>query len=243
MKYYIYISDTKVDMLYPQVPQPLLKKITSSLNIDVKLLGAEVNIGAKGNPSDETRYAKVKIVSEYIEKHLDVGSVDAPSTYFKGTLPMRWTQRTAFGDDLRVVYFGGTTSRTVVGLGGSVKYVLGNASSEPYSYNRYISFSSLPAIYKLLRFEYVLYLAAHKLLFPNIEMPKGLMLTMAAYFTTHKIHEPEQQFEFLAKTLVHGPVDKHLTNKHLIRRTYEPDLDIPQTYVVLGTPIYVAIDD
>ena len=62
MKYYLYISDTKVDMLYPQIPKPILKRIASSLSIDLKLLGAEVNIGVKGNLSDETRYAKVQIV-------------------------------------------------------------------------------------------------------------------------------------------------------------------------------------
>src|SRR2546430_14102855 len=107
MKYYIYISDTKIDMLYPQIPKPILKKIASSLSIDLKLLGAEVNIGAKSNPSEETRYAKVKIVSEYIEKHLDVGSVDAASTYFKGTLPMRWGELAESG----TVFFVGYTNR------------------------------------------------------------------------------------------------------------------------------------
>ncbi len=65
MKYYIYISDTKVDMLYPQIPQPLLKRIASNLSIDLKLFGAEVNIGAKSGSSEETRISKVRIVSEY----------------------------------------------------------------------------------------------------------------------------------------------------------------------------------
>jgi len=89
VKYYIYISDTKVDMLYPQIPKPVLKRIASSLSIDLKLLGAELSVGIKNNQVDETRYAKVRIVSEYIEKHLDVGSIDAPSTYFKGKLFMK----------------------------------------------------------------------------------------------------------------------------------------------------------
>lgn len=44
MKYYIYISDTKVDMLYPQIPKPLLKRIASDLSIDLKLFGAEVRM-------------------------------------------------------------------------------------------------------------------------------------------------------------------------------------------------------
>ncbi len=33
MKYYIYISDTKVDMLYSHIPKTLLKKIASCLLI------------------------------------------------------------------------------------------------------------------------------------------------------------------------------------------------------------------
>ncbi|MGZ6304382.1 MAG: DUF7019 family protein, partial [Ktedonobacteraceae bacterium] len=37
MKYYIYISDAKVDMLYPQIHKPILKRIASSLNIDLNL--------------------------------------------------------------------------------------------------------------------------------------------------------------------------------------------------------------
>ncbi len=127
MKYYIYISDTKVDMLYPQIPKSILKQIASSLSIDLKLLGAEINIGAKGGSSDETRYSKVQIVSEYIEKHLDVGTIDAASTYFKGTLPMRWG---LLGD--YSIYFTGITNRTYIGLGGSLKHVLGaNSGSAP----------------------------------------------------------------------------------------------------------------
>src|SRR6266516_4215438 len=127
MKYYIYISDAKVDMLYPQIPKPILKRIASSLNIDLKLFGAELNIGAKSNLSDETRYAKVKIVSEYIEKNLDVGSIEAPSTYFKGILPMRYT--IFAGSKTRVVYFGGTTTHRIVGLGGSPEHLIGNKPS------------------------------------------------------------------------------------------------------------------
>src|SRR5436309_3024639 len=107
MKYYIYISDTKLDMLYPQIPKALLKRIASELSINLKLLGAEANIVAKNDQSNETRYSKVKIVTEYIEKHLDVGSIDAPSTYFKGTLPMAWGTLQDWGTQLEtneVVY-------------------------------------------------------------------------------------------------------------------------------------------
>ncbi len=120
MKYYIYISDTKVDMLYPQIPKSILKKIASTLSIDLKLLGAEISVAGKGNSSDDTRYSKVQIVSEYIEKHLDVGSIDAPSTYLKGKLSMGW------GPTLGIAYFGGNTARTILGLGGSGHHIIGS---------------------------------------------------------------------------------------------------------------------
>jgi hypothetical protein len=129
VKYYIYISDTEVDMLYPQIPKPVLKKIASSLSIDLKLFGAELNIGAKSNPSDETRYAKVKIVSEYTEKNLDVGRIDAPSTYFKGNLLMRWGQFNSNGihstSPHNEVYFTGSTQHTLIGLCGSIHHIIG----------------------------------------------------------------------------------------------------------------------
>ena len=121
MKYYIYISDDKIDMLYPQIPKPLLQRIAADLKIDLKLFGAEVSVASKSSPSDETRYDKVRLVSEFIEKHQDVGSIDAPSTYFKGTLFMK------YGSPVKVViYFGGVTSNTILGLCGSLKHVIGS---------------------------------------------------------------------------------------------------------------------
>src|SRR5205823_4893152 len=101
-------------------------------------------IGAKGNPSDETRYAKVQIVSEYIEKHLDVGSIDAPSTYLKGSLSMWWAP-TFLGKS--AVYFGGHTERTCLGLGGSTIHLIGRNE------NSRIYFSSLPDLLCVLQRE------------------------------------------------------------------------------------------
>ena len=37
MKYYIYISDTKVDMLFPQVPHDIKRKVATQFGIDIKL--------------------------------------------------------------------------------------------------------------------------------------------------------------------------------------------------------------
>jgi hypothetical protein len=38
MKYYVYISDAKIDMLLPQVPHEVKKKMASEFGFDFKLL-------------------------------------------------------------------------------------------------------------------------------------------------------------------------------------------------------------
>ena len=38
VKYFLYISDAKVDMLFGQVPQKILKRIAAELTIDLKVV-------------------------------------------------------------------------------------------------------------------------------------------------------------------------------------------------------------
>jgi hypothetical protein len=220
MKYYIYISDTKVDMLYPQIPKPVLKKIASNLSIDLKLFGAEVSVASKSSPSDETRYAKVRIVSEYIEKNLDVGSVDAPSTYFKGNLPMRWGpvhEGPGAGLYTGAVYFGGYTNRTVIGIGGSGINLIGSVSgSSPVPTYRLMS--GLPSLLQVLGND-------PELNRKDATQEGALEIIEKA---THNLNGTTQQLEFLAKTLLQGRIFETFRN---------------EAYVVLGTPIYVALAD
>lgn len=244
MKYYIYISETKVDMLFPQIPKPILKRIASSLNIDLKLFGAELSVGIKGNQANETRYAKVKIVSEYIEKNLDVGSIEAPSTYFKGTLPMRYsifaTSKT------QVVYFGGTTNNRIVVLGGSPEHLIGNKPSEnprplsmPASTLAHIAYT----LHKLYDQEAHTQIRQDVSIIETYLKPESSLLKVAAIVTTENLMTPElmantQQLEFLAKTLKQGTTDSFFFNKT------PGGLELLESpYVIIGTPIYVAIAD
>lgn len=207
-------------MLYPQIPKPLLKRIASSLSIDLKLFGAEVSLGAKGNQPEDILYSKTKIVSEYIEKHLDVGSVDVPSTYIKGRLSMQ--QGTLMK---QAVYFGGTTERTILGLSGSMKHVIGgnrNMGSE-ISLPPSLFYGIMPIIEAAL--------IESNLQPDNATSPitdeQDHTLRGVAIITKEEIRGPRQHFEFLAKTLLQGSI--RLPNS--------------QSYVVLGTPIYVALAD
>ena len=120
MEYYIYVSDTKINMLYEQIPTRLRDKLATELKIDLKLFSTTFS----EQPTDKTRFAKCKLVSDYIEKHKPVGTIDSPEMYFKGEINMRWGPY-GFGDE-QIVYFGGGTKHTVLGLGGSINHIIGN---------------------------------------------------------------------------------------------------------------------
>ena len=108
-KYYIYVSDTKVNQLYDQIPKKLLGKIASELTLDLKPYGVGIGATFKKEQAQETRFSKLKIVIQYLEKFMseEIGWVDAPGVYFKGTLPMFWG-RLPKRENTEAVYFGGS---------------------------------------------------------------------------------------------------------------------------------------
>ena len=117
MKYYVYISDDKVDMLYSQIPKKMLDKIAVELGINLGIFSLTAK--GKGN-QEETCYEKLMVVVNYIENNMDVGTIDQPKTYFKGSLPMRWEPlwRDGHEEGKNLIYFGAETAETIVGLGG-----------------------------------------------------------------------------------------------------------------------------
>lgn len=216
MKYYIYVSDTKVNMLYEQIPRDIKTKIAAEIKIDLKLL----SVTLKGNESEKTRYSRLDLVVDYIKKNFTIGTVDNPESYFEGTLPMCWGP---YGGGIgpyrrsepEVVYFGGSTSSTTLGLGGSLKHVTGSkgdSKSQSGSWT-YFLLSVLSKEFELQKFSI------------EYKRPESLALD-AVCFATKNMKGPIQNLEFLAKKLHHGP-----------------SLRFNCPNVLLGTPIYVALAD
>ena len=137
MKYYLYISDSIVDMLFPQIPQDIKKKVATEYKIDLKVFSAARKVETE-TPDD--RIARLDTVCDFIEQYADVQSADGTGEYVKDTLLMKWG-KLAGGPS---VYFTGTTpSGTVVGLGGSAHHLIGVKTPPTLDY----TFSSaLPAI-------------------------------------------------------------------------------------------------
>ena len=201
-KYYLYISDSKADMLYAQ----------SRLGRDAR---------------DPDSVCKLEAVLAHLARADRIGTIDQPKEYFAGDIPMRWGPCLFIDPQLTpspLVYFGGVTEKTVVGLGGSAKHVIGEVGPSRAGVH-----SCLPSFIFQLRQEL------------GENLPLDLKFTDDNQATLMAIHQattlakgPSQKLEFVAKRLTYGPLPP------LYFPEKKPD---DKDSVLVGTPLYVAMSE
>src|SRR5258706_10233934 len=103
MKYYIYISKTKIEMLYPQIPPSVLKGKEAEVKIDLGIVSTSFKGGK--TEADGELVTKLAAVTQYIQSHEEVGSVEEPSQYIAGVLPLRYGLVKEYASD--IAFFGG----------------------------------------------------------------------------------------------------------------------------------------
>lgn len=215
LRYYVYISDSKVDMLLPQVDPGFARKRATDVGVSLKIVSAKRTVEA----ATADRVERLERVVRHLDDFCDVGTVDEPGQYFRGQLLMRWGPLTA--GQASLVYFGGGTGRTVVGLGGSSSHVLGPSVAASASQGEVFA-STLPGIFAGLAAAVT----------ADGEAGEGAAPTSAlasAHLANRLMRGAEQEVEFLAKRLAHGP-------------SPYPELDARDgTAVLLGSPLFVAL--
>jgi hypothetical protein len=217
MKYYIYISETKLDMLYNQIPVNLREKIASELKIDLKVISTTLS----EKPSEKNTLAKLKFVTDYIDKHEEVGTIENSASFFRGKMEMRWSP--LYSRNQNAVLFAGENDithndkdKSVVVLGGSLKHIIGEKEiPSPENAPGTSSFSGLPSIYFWLR---DVDWQASQINFVDNEIALSVIVGAA-----WEVEGPTQTVEFLAKRLLEGEAFNRK--------------------VLIGSPIYVALAD
>jgi hypothetical protein len=111
MKYYLYISDEKVDMMAGQLKRGP-GEVLSGWNVNV----GPVGVGTVLRPVPASRYKQIEKIRRHILTRQDCGTIDNPGAYVIDSLPVRWGP---FGADRAITFFTGATARTVFALGGS----------------------------------------------------------------------------------------------------------------------------
>ncbi|MET7526973.1 DUF7019 family protein [Streptomyces sp. 900116325] len=216
--YYVYVSDSKIDMLLPQIDPRFGAKRQTELGVNLTVLSAK---RTTEGPSDD-RIRRLETVVGYLRDHGDLGSVDEPGQFFWGLLPMRWG---AFPGDptSSLVFFGGRSENTVVGLGGSYKHVWDSVpDAEARGVGRSMMSSMLDGlgVTSELEDEYVADAV-------DGDLDRADRAALArVQGAVASLRWPAQNVEFVAKRLLHGE---------------SPDGTARS--VLLGTPVYVATVD
>jgi hypothetical protein len=204
---YVYISETKVDMIVDQIPVRLRDRIAAELKIDLKL----VSLTVKERQRPENRFARTRIAADYVVRNFEVGTVDSPGAYFEGSLPMRWGIYPEERVEDPVVYFGGATRQTILGLGGSARHIIGSTQPVASGSTFTLPGSALPSILQLIA-------SSDQSAEPDSEGDQ-MGLGEVKEFTTG-MKGPRENLQFLARRLLAGPSG--------------------HAAVLLGSPLYVA---
>ncbi|MFJ1546069.1 DUF7019 family protein [Streptomyces sp. NPDC088246] len=213
IRYYLYISDAKVDMLLSQIDPSFAGRRTTEAGMSLKLFTFKRSVEA----SAPDRVARLERVLEYLREHEQTGSVDDPGPYFRGTLPMQWGPLRGEGGGSSV-YFGGRTERTIVGLGGAGSHVLGGSAPQ----DPVFAASSMPSLLAGLAAAFAA---------DGVEMPTDPSALAWVHSAGRLLRGPAQSVEFVARRLLEGA-------------SPYPELDPrPDTRVLLGSPLYVAMAD
>ena len=87
MKYYIYISETKVEMLFPQIEKHLKGKTSIDFAVDLKFFKTSRKTE---RTATQSIYDKCEAVCSHIIANCNVGDIRNPRDYIYDTLEMRW---------------------------------------------------------------------------------------------------------------------------------------------------------
>ena len=211
-KYYLYISNSKLEMLCQQVASSGKDKKSVEWGVDLRAVKFIRKSEVEDEPDTDD---KLKIILRELDDAGLVGTIDEPKEYVRGILPMRWGLFRDWGrptEEPPLVYFGGRTETTVFGFGGSSRHVIGNVGASATG-----SRSVTPS------------LIAH--LLDGLDMPRqgwcvdGYVIDdydaySAIELATDHLKGPEQNLEFCAKTLLQGAIGMK---------------------ILLGSPLYVAL--
>lgn len=239
MEYYVYVSDTKVDMLYFQIPSRALDTVAAELKIDLKVLSTTFS----KNASEATRFSKLKVVTEYINKHEQVGTVDSPAGFFRGTMPLRWGTYRHRQRDLQVALFAGHTELTMLALGGSLKHVIGGAS--PTARQDFLGgLSTLPFLMAVLGRRFLWSLLGEEATTGDVDaqrsvsaVEKQIQGLMRKLGTSAGRQHALRSVAFAAADMEGSTQNMHFLAKRLLQG-YDRKLGV---HVLLGNPIYVAL--
>jgi hypothetical protein len=125
LQYFVYISQTKLEILIPQIPARLLRSLEAEIKINVAAFAAGVKKTASAPPPELA--AKAVVLSDYLEKQSGwVGTLADPGRYVKGVASLQYGVMQDYAAEL--AFFGGVVDGVKLALIGSPASLIGAAA-------------------------------------------------------------------------------------------------------------------
>ena len=124
MRYFEYISDSKVNMLLPQISSSEKKSISAEIGFDVKLLQGKLKTSR--NVLDD-RVHRLLAVERHILKNENIGSIGDSKLWIAGE---GWAMAGNIKEDSQAVFYFLRQNGTYLALGGSARNLIGNESKK-----------------------------------------------------------------------------------------------------------------
>ncbi|MER5932466.1 SAVMC3_10250 family protein [Streptomyces sp. NPDC002054] len=229
LRYYEYVSEAKVQMLFDQIPPKLLSKLAAEVDIDLKILG----VSLQKAQTEATLYSRLELVEEYLDRNYEITWMTEPGSWFRGELNLRTaTYQEVDGQVGGPLFMMGQADRTLVALIGSSHHRIGGRPQEAIG-----GYSTLPALFRLLRQEAPEEPLNVQGYAPDYEAEESAAVMYdVMVFARHLLGRPPPGFEaalpceFLARRLLRGTAT-------------DPRGTGDRVDVVVGTPLYVAQRD
>jgi hypothetical protein len=222
MKYYLYISDAKVDTLLPQIPLEVKQKISAEIGVSIGVLTARIQ---SERATNEDRVSRLVAVERALRNHSSVGTLRAPARWIADTASAYLSH---FDERKQLAFFVGRSGGTNFVLGGSAVHLIGHTSNGDVS----AGWSYMPRLLETLE----------DVLRRGVDLALN-DTSLAEYISSgvghpdypsdwcevinrvqERVKGPSIEIEFLAKRLTMGPAENGSMS-------------------ILATPLYVAMAD
>ena len=218
MRYYQYISDSKVDMLLPQIPLKAKQKITAEIGLDIKILSGKLK--AERDSLDD-RVSRLLVVERYLRETQRIGSLMEPAPWVSGAEEIS----VRLFDYPGSVAFVGDDGGTYFLLTGSAHHLIG---SKPDDTSRLPSFSILAMLLQYVMEDWSDFIVED---IEGKEETKPLIETSS----------PSER-EFLKALIKTCPLENvRARAEFLVRRLLVGEIEGKKVFI--GTPLYVAQTD
>ncbi|WP_455359444.1 DUF7019 family protein [Streptomyces sp. SYSU K21746] len=218
MRYYVYVSEAKLDMLFGQIPPKLLSRLGAEVKVDLKVVGLTV----QKDRTEADTYGRLEVVEAYLDRNFDISWMNEPSTWFRGESDLRMSGYGRAPDG--PVFMMGQEGGTVVVLIGSAHHLIGQRVSPDTAA---VGHSMLPSLFRLVQQAVDDRLLTAPGGVPRRESPAETEEMLQQVVQLGRgLRGPGSSCEFLARRLLSGVVT---------------DGQGRQLNVVVGTPLYVAL--